>query len=658
MRFGLPATLAVALVATASAAVAQTSPPVADTILVLDVSGSMWGKIEGRAKIEIAREVVRGVLADWPQGQRLGLMAYGHRRAGDCADIETVTPVQTVDSKAMAAKVDALTPRGKTPLTEAVRRAAKELGHTDRPATVILVSDGIESCNADPCAVAAELEKSGAAFTAHVIGFDVRTAEQSQLRCLADATGGKFFTASSATELKEALKAAGTTAVKAEKAAPPKLDSAAVTFRALHGPQGPELTGDVTWTLVPPQGVEAPAIPEQGHPVLRLPPGTWHVEAAWHELVGKAEFTVVAGKPQTVTAVIPLAKASLTAPASVMAGSFIEVAWTGPNGPTDYVTLVPAKAESGTFVEYVYTKDGSPVRLRAPHEAGSYEARYQSDGSTVVLARAPVTVTAAAVTLTAPASVAAGAPFDVAWTGPNGEGDHITVVPVKAAGGTFEGYAYAKEGSPAHLRAPHEPGAYEVRYQTNGSTVVMGRVPVTVTAAAAALTAPTAVEGGATFEVAWTGPNNQGDYITLVRAAAATGTYDGYVYTKEGSPVRLRAPYEAGAYEVRYQTEGAERALARAKVTVNAPKVAITAPAEVRAGDEFEVTWTGPNNEKDYITIVEKKAAPGTYENYEYTQTGSPLRLTAPAEPGSYELRYQSDGSEAVLARVPIRVKP
>ena len=55
--------------------------------LVLDESNSMWGQIEGRSKIEIAREAVRSLLQSWSPNADLGLVAYGHNRTSDCSDI-------------------------------------------------------------------------------------------------------------------------------------------------------------------------------------------------------------------------------------------------------------------------------------------------------------------------------------------------------------------------------------------------------------------------------------------------------------------------------------------------------------------------------------------------------------------------------------------
>lgn len=176
------------------------------TMLVLDASGSMWGQIQGRAKIEIAREAVGTMLKAWPRDQQLGLMAYGHRSKGDCADIQVLKQPAVLDAAGVQKTVNALQPKGMTPISASVRMAAEQLKFTERKATVILVSDGEETCNADPCALGAELEKLGVDFTAHVVGFDLPEGKaRAQLQCLAKSTGGRYVEARDAAELNKAL---------------------------------------------------------------------------------------------------------------------------------------------------------------------------------------------------------------------------------------------------------------------------------------------------------------------------------------------------------------------------------------------------------------------------------------------------------------------
>ncbi|HQY38585.1 MAG TPA: VWA domain-containing protein [Giesbergeria sp.] len=207
------------LPASAQQSVAVPSGP-GVSMLVLDASGSMWGQIQGRAKIEIAREAVGTMLKTWPRNQQLGLMAYGHRSKGNCADIEVLKMPATVDAAAMQQAVNALQPKGMTPISAAVRMAAEQLKYSERKATVILVSDGEETCHADPCALGAELEKLGVDFTAHVVGFDLPEGKaRAQLQCLAKTTGGMYVEARDAAELNKAL---GQLAQAAPVAAPPK----------------------------------------------------------------------------------------------------------------------------------------------------------------------------------------------------------------------------------------------------------------------------------------------------------------------------------------------------------------------------------------------------------------------------------------------------
>ena len=56
----------------------------ADTVIVYDASNSMWGQIEGEAKVTIARRVLGDLVRNWDESEPLGLVAYGHRREGDC----------------------------------------------------------------------------------------------------------------------------------------------------------------------------------------------------------------------------------------------------------------------------------------------------------------------------------------------------------------------------------------------------------------------------------------------------------------------------------------------------------------------------------------------------------------------------------------------
>ncbi|MCC6919035.1 MAG: VWA domain-containing protein [Alphaproteobacteria bacterium] len=231
-----------------------------DTMMILDASGSMWGVVGGETKIAAARSAVRTLLDGWPATRRLGLMAYGHRRKGDCADIETIAPVGTADAAAIGAAVDRLNPKGKTPIADALTRAATDLRSSETRATILLVSDGIETCGGDPCAVARALDASGVDFTAHVVGFDVTDpAARAQLQCIADVSGGVYRDAADAGGLAEALKQVAGEAGGTAKTAPAEEEDTTQNLRGTVrlSPESDPLvayTTAVGWTVTTPDG--------------------------------------------------------------------------------------------------------------------------------------------------------------------------------------------------------------------------------------------------------------------------------------------------------------------------------------------------------------------------------------------------------------------
>ncbi|TIL46003.1 VWA domain-containing protein [Mesorhizobium sp.] len=174
-------------------------------VIVLDASGSMWAQIDGKPKLEIARESLRTVLQSVPADKEIGFMAYGHREKGSCEDIELIVPPQAGSAGAVSTAADSLKFLGKTPLTSAVRQAAEALKYTEDKATVILITDGLETCKGDPCALGKELRAAGVDFTVNVVGFGLTAEEGKQVACLADNTGGKYIQASDEKALQDAL---------------------------------------------------------------------------------------------------------------------------------------------------------------------------------------------------------------------------------------------------------------------------------------------------------------------------------------------------------------------------------------------------------------------------------------------------------------------
>ena len=186
----------------------QTLSPKSGLIFILDASGSMWGRIDEKPKITLAKEVLVELIDDLPEGTLVGLVAYGHRNKGDCQDVEELIPLGPLDKAVFTRKMDELKPLGKTPLTLAVRLTGEKLKTVNSQVVIIVISDGRETCEGDPCATVRELRAAGGRFTVQVIGFKVTQEDAEQLACLAESGGGQYQSAENAQELKAAVEQA------------------------------------------------------------------------------------------------------------------------------------------------------------------------------------------------------------------------------------------------------------------------------------------------------------------------------------------------------------------------------------------------------------------------------------------------------------------
>ncbi len=172
---------------------------------IVDASGSMWGKAGDTTKIESAKAVMSQIVPGLPPEVKVGLIAYGHRRKGDCKDIEVLIPPGSDDRAFLIEQIQALQPKGKTPISDAISIAVEQLKTKENETTIVLISDGIETCAVDPCKDVKELKDTGIKFVLHVVGFDIREEDDQQLRCLAEAGGGTYLTANNALSLRNAL---------------------------------------------------------------------------------------------------------------------------------------------------------------------------------------------------------------------------------------------------------------------------------------------------------------------------------------------------------------------------------------------------------------------------------------------------------------------
>jgi len=179
-------------------------------LFILDSSGSMWGQLDGKTKIETAKAALSKLVGDLPADTGVGLMVYGHRlgrkEPGACADIQLVKAVGRATSEGVAGWLGLVNPKGKTPIAGALRQAPGAFAGLEKfNNNIVLISDGIETCDGDPCAVAGELAKSNINVRVHVVGFDISEKDRVQLECIAEFGKGKYFPANSTEDFTRAV---------------------------------------------------------------------------------------------------------------------------------------------------------------------------------------------------------------------------------------------------------------------------------------------------------------------------------------------------------------------------------------------------------------------------------------------------------------------
>lgn len=189
--------------------------------LIFDASNSMWGELpDKQRKIAVAKQVLADFDATDFADRDLALRVYGHRRAKDCSDTELVVPFAASSENLddVRAAVQAVTPRGKTPIARSLKAALDDFG--DRQGDILLISDGIETCDIDPCELMENWQRDGIEIRVHVVGFGLDEVARDAMVCVAETSGGRYFDAGTADQFAEAIKQASEVAVASEPSPP------------------------------------------------------------------------------------------------------------------------------------------------------------------------------------------------------------------------------------------------------------------------------------------------------------------------------------------------------------------------------------------------------------------------------------------------------
>lgn len=208
-------TLLLSALGTASAATSDGTGN-AGLVVVVDASGSMAADAGGGlTRIEAARQAGVELVRALPDQAQVGLLAYGQNTSSDdsaqeegCQDVEVLQPVEPLDRATLTDAIEGIQESGYTPIGLALQRAADELGSVEGQRTIVLISDGIDTCAPpDPCGVAEQLAADGVTLTVETVGFQVDDDAREQLECIADVTGGSYRDAPDAASLSDSIRA-------------------------------------------------------------------------------------------------------------------------------------------------------------------------------------------------------------------------------------------------------------------------------------------------------------------------------------------------------------------------------------------------------------------------------------------------------------------
>jgi Ca-activated chloride channel homolog len=177
-------------------------------LFVFDASNSMSGYWEKERKITTATRLLSEAvdkLGD-EENVELGLRVYGHQTRyvpgkQDCEDTELVVPIGSGRDLIIKKELSRLNPMGTTPIARSLELAANDFDDCrDCRNIIILITDGLEACDGDPCAVSRALQAKGIILKPFIIGIGIEDQFKMNLECV-----GNFFDATKEETFKQVL---------------------------------------------------------------------------------------------------------------------------------------------------------------------------------------------------------------------------------------------------------------------------------------------------------------------------------------------------------------------------------------------------------------------------------------------------------------------
>jgi hypothetical protein len=231
-----------------------------NVLFILDSSASMWGMVNGTSKLDSSRDLLNKTLNDLPVDASLGLVSFGHRRKGDCSDIEIISPMGTDNAATIYKKATALKAKGTSPLASTLMKSQEIFKDVNGAKMIVLITDGGEECGGNPCQAAKDLIAGGLVLRVNVVGFDLPKKEREELECIAREGAGKYF---DVTDKKTLFKAI--TEIKTEINTPVVIEPVATTPAVVvEPPKTPVVQAPQVNLLLPSEGGHIVQQPKAG----------------------------------------------------------------------------------------------------------------------------------------------------------------------------------------------------------------------------------------------------------------------------------------------------------------------------------------------------------------------------------------------------------
>ncbi len=178
-------------------------------VMILDASGSMLESAgDGKTKWSVAKQAATDLIMGIPEGLAMSVVIYGHDKARACeVDVlRPLLPLTKADRSSLIQRINSIEPVGKTPIASSLRLAASLMNQSRGMSKLLLITDGLETCNGDPVAEAKAFASSvPTGRSIDVIGFALPSDESTAISRIAVDGKGKYFDARTSNDLVKAF---------------------------------------------------------------------------------------------------------------------------------------------------------------------------------------------------------------------------------------------------------------------------------------------------------------------------------------------------------------------------------------------------------------------------------------------------------------------